>query len=102
MRKFMSKTIFWAPWSTVSQGTTVPGSLVSAVKSELYLTDPNGGVYTTLGSAERGWGPWTRVPGLRSVPGSPVTAVDTISSSERGRTALFTTDHNGEVHTTLG
>jgi Fibronectin type III domain len=42
----------WTPWSSVAQGSTVPGAPVTAFwnyngsQMALFLTDPNGGVYT--------------------------------------------------------
>jgi phospholipase C len=48
----------WAPWSSVSEGSAAPGSPVTAVEvSErpgrfaVFVADPNGGIYTTSGSA---------------------------------------------------
>ena len=42
----------WTPWSSVAQGSTLPGAPVTAFwnyngsQMALFLTDPNGGVYT--------------------------------------------------------
>jgi len=41
----------------------------------VFLTDPNGGVYTAAGNPDAGWGPWQYLPGSSAVPGSPVSVV---------------------------
>jgi hypothetical protein len=67
-------------------------------KFVLFLTHPDGSVYTTSGNAQDGWAPWSRVPESRAVPGSRVTAVSTLFFP--GRFALFVTDPGGQVRTT--
>jgi len=100
----------WAPWTSVSEGRTAPGSLVTVVtpfrvaprpdRFHLFVADPNGGIYTTSGNAEDGWAPWTSVSEGRTAPGSPVTAV--ASTRHLGRFALFVADPNGGIYTTSG
>jgi hypothetical protein len=50
----------WDPWSSVSEGSTPPGSPISAVEVSdvaggvaLFLADPNGGIYTASGRLAR-------------------------------------------------
>ncbi len=76
----------FGPWATVSQGSTTPGAPVTAVLDPntgvpitLFLTDPNGGIYTSSGNPQGGFGSWSYVnpasgPDFRAAPGSPVTA----------------------------
>src|SRR6266851_5802090 len=76
----------WGPWATVRQGSTTPGARVTAVLDPntgvpitLFLTDPNGGIYTSSGNPQGGFGSWSYVnpasgPDFRAAPGSPVTA----------------------------
>lgn len=94
----------WGPWTSVSEGRTVPGSLVTAVpragtplRFELFITDPNGGIYTVSGNPDTGWGPWSAVPNIVSAPGSPIGAVQLGS-----QVALFVTDSSGKVAWTIG
>ena len=47
----------WALWSSVSEGRSTPGAPITAVvtgqnRVALFLANPNGGIYTTSGSAE--------------------------------------------------
>ncbi len=86
----------------MSQGSSLPGSLITAVpfgqRFAVFLTDPNGGVYTTAGTPGAPFGPWTIIGDpFRAKPGSPVTAVPW-----GNRFALFITDKNGEVFSTTG
>lgn len=82
-----------------------PGSLVTAdwqVDSYVvYVTARSGpgglapnddsvGIFTTLGTPERGWQRWSRVPGINVLPASPITKVGPF---------LFVTDAKGEVFT---
>jgi hypothetical protein len=91
-------SLTWNDWTSVSDGATAPGALVTAVPwaddYALFISDPNGGIYAI--KARPGFG-WEAIPGLTSKPGAPVTAL----SSGTGFT-LFTTDANGEVFTTTG
>jgi hypothetical protein len=76
----------FGPWATVSQGSTTPGAPVTAVSDPntgvpitLFLTDPNGGIYTSSGNPQGGFGSWSYVnpaggTDFRAAPGSPVTA----------------------------
>jgi Fibronectin type III domain len=88
----------WAPWTSVSQGSTLPGAPVAAVPWEgsfaLFLSDPNGGIYGI--KAIPGFG-WEAVPGRLSKPGASITA---LASGEQF--TLFMADANGEVVTTTG
>jgi hypothetical protein len=89
------------PWTSVSEGRSTPGAPITAVvtgldRVALFVADPNGGVYTTSGSAGAGWGPWTSVSQGRSTPGAPITAVVTGPD----RVAVFLADPNGGVYTT--
>jgi hypothetical protein len=94
----------WAPWTSVSEGSTTPGAPVTALwmsqdRIALFLADRNGGVYTTSGSATaHDWVQWTTVRDGRTTPGAPVTGV----SIGAGRVALFLADPNGGVYTTSG
>ena len=83
------------------KGASTPGAPVSAVvtgedRVALFLADPNGGIYTTSGSAATGWEPWTSVSEGASTPGAPVSAVVT----GEDRVALFLADPNGGIYTT--
>jgi Phosphodiester glycosidase len=95
-------SLTWERWTTVSQGGAPPGSLVTAVpfgqRFAVFITDPNGGIYTTGGTPGTPFGPWALVGDpFRAKPGSPVTAVPW-----GDRFALFVTDKNGEIFTTAG
>ncbi len=89
------------PWTSVSEGSTTPGGMVTAVlwgkRIALFLADPNGGVYTTGGDPQGGFGPWARVSEGNTTPGGMVTAVPWGQ-----RIALFLADPNGGVYTTGG
>jgi hypothetical protein len=85
------QTGFPGGWTPAVPGITAPpGSPVTGGASEpiplLYVTDVNGGVYTTLGSAPN----WSSVgqPQGTAAPGSPV---------NDGGVALFVTSPQGEV-----
>lgn len=88
----------WQPWTSVSQGSTVPSANVTAIPWEgsfaLFLSDPNGGIYAI--KATPGYG-WEAVPGRSSKPGAPITALLT-----GNRFTLFIADSSGEVFTTSG
>ena len=93
----------WNQWTNVSEGATQPGAPISAVaqpggKFALLLADPNGGVYTCLGSQAAGWGAWSSVSEGHTVPGGPVTAV----ADGPGHMALFLADPGGGVYTCRG
>ena len=86
------------PWTSVSEGASVPGAPVAAVATgdgrvALFLADAGGGIFTTSGSAAAGWAPWTSVSEGASVPGAPVAAVATGD----GRVALFLADPGGGI-----
>jgi len=104
----------WKGWTPVSEGSTMPGAPITAVrpvlsngsranKITLFLADPNGGVYTNSGFGIN-WGPWTYISGLKTVPGTPITAVQgPLYGFPHGYgISLFLTDHNGQVYTTSG
>lgn len=68
-------------WSSVSEGHSATGGTVSVVsigsgQFQLFLADPNGGVYTAWGSAQTGWTGWTLIPGRSAAIGSTVTAIN--------------------------
>ena len=91
--------LIWQPWTPVSEGSSTPGAPVAAVPWEgsfaLFISDPNGGVYTI--KAVPGYG-WTPVDlGRRSKPGGQVTAVPW-----GNRFALFMTDPSGQTYMTAG
>jgi hypothetical protein len=88
---------------------SMPGSFIASVPYgqgfALFITDPNGGIYT-IGGDPQGFGRWSNVPGIRffsmgneppmnAKPGSPVTAV------RYGQgLALFVADSNGVIYAT--
>jgi len=93
----------WGPWSSVSEGSTKPGGVVTAVTAgagriALFLADPHGGVFTASGSPTAGWGPWSSVSQGSTVPGGMVTSV----AAGAGRIALFLADPGGGVFTASG
>jgi predicted MPP superfamily phosphohydrolase len=97
----------WDQWTSVSEGSTAPGASVTAVELSgqpgrfaVFVADPNGGIYTTSGSAQDGWAPWSSVSEGSTAPGSPVTAVEL--SGDPGRFAVFVADSGGGVYTTSG
>ena len=95
-------SLSWERWTTVSQGSAPPGSLVTAVpfgqSFAVFITDPNGGVYAKAGTPGSPCGGWGIVGDpFRAKPGSPVTAVPW-----GDRFALFVTDKNGGVFTIEG
>lgn len=107
---FGSASDGWAPWSTASEGSTMPGAPVTAVENvtpdgyvSLFLADPAGGVYTASG-IRNAWSIWTSVSEGRTIPGGPVTAVriETGNGTARTRFAVFVTDPGGGVYTTSG
>jgi hypothetical protein len=89
------------PWTSVSQGSAAPGSPVTALpygeRLAVFITDPNGGIYTTAGTADGGWGGWTTVAQGSAPPRSLVTAVP-----YGEQFALFITDPNGGIYTIGG
>jgi hypothetical protein len=95
----------FGPWASVSEGRTTPGGQITAVPNTgvgggpltLFITDPNGGIYTASGDPQAGFGPWSFVPGITTAPGSPVTAVGWYAGL-----SLFVTDINGGIFTTAG
>ena len=93
----------WGPWSSVSQGSTIPGAPITAVVAPdgtytLFLADPGGGVYTASGSPAGGWGPWSSVSQGSTIPGAPITAV----LAPDGIITLFAADRGGGVYTASG
>ena len=92
------------PWSSVAEGSTGPGGSVAAVlvnlnRIVLLVTDPDGGVFSTSGSAESGWGPWASVSEGRSVAGAPIASV--LMTGQDG-VSVFVTDPSGGIFTTSG
>src|SRR6185312_8624249 len=101
--------INWGPWTSVSQGSSVPGGRVTALVTSsvpgsqeitLFLADPNGGVYTNSGFGIN-WGPWTYISGLKTVPGTPITAVAYEDDHDQYvfHFVLLLADYKGEVYT---
>ena len=93
----------WAPWTSVSEGSTKPGARVTAIvtapnRIALFLADPEGGVYTTLGNPAQGWRPWTSVSEGSTTPGGYISAIATSAS----RIVLFLADPECGVYTTSG
>jgi hypothetical protein len=100
----------------VSEGRSTPGAPVSAVshdyaqptgqKFHLFITDPNGGIYTIIGDPQAGFELWQNVSPrdplscanfsqlFRAAPGSPVTVVQFFT--------LFVADMNGRIALTSG
>jgi hypothetical protein len=103
----------WDPWTSVSEGRTMPGAPVAAVKWEgeipsedsfaLFLADPAGGIYAI--KAEPGFG-WELVAGGSSTPGAHITAVSwykpPTGASGSARFLLFVADVEGRIYTTSG
>ena len=95
----------WSPWTIVRDPfRTTPGAPITAVpwgmggRFALFVTDPNGGVYTSGGDPfRRWWQPWTSVSEGRTTPGAPITVVPWGAGF-----ALFIADPNGGVYTTVG
>jgi len=91
-------SLYWQPWTSVSQGRTTPGAPVAAVPWEgsfaLFIADPNGWIYAI--KAVPGVG-WEFVPGRSTKPGAQITAV-----RSGNRFTLFIADANGEISTTSG
>src|SRR5262249_50192952 len=93
----------WDSWTTVSEGHCATGGTVSAVwigngQTQLFLADPNGGIYTAWGSAQTGWTGWTWLPGHYAAIGSTVTAVPLGG----GMIELFIGDAGCGVFTNVG
>jgi hypothetical protein len=91
----------WRPWTSVSEGSSTPGSPVSALSATpnriaVFLADPAGGVYTTLGNAADGWRPWTGVSEGSTTPGGTISAVVIAPK----RVALFLADSEGGIYAT--
>jgi hypothetical protein len=105
-------TILWGGWKSVSDGRAAPGTTVTAVgnnatfpRSEqvLFVTNPDGWVYTTTGSAEGDWGEWTPVSEGRAAPGTTVTVgADPLLGYSGPPYDLFITNPDGWVYTTSG
>ena len=97
-------TVSWDAWSSVAEGSSMPGAPVTAVglpdeRFALFIADPNGGIYTASGNADQGWGAgWSSVAQGSSMPGAPVTAVGLPDE----RFALFIADPNGGIYTASG
>src|SRR5580704_1299056 len=99
-------SINWTPWSFPAQGSTAPGSSITVLPASttgqyaLFISDPNGYIYTTAGNPQIGWGDWTWVAQGQAAPGSPVTAIPLANAVNEY--ALFIASPNGEVMTTAG
>jgi hypothetical protein len=92
--------IIWDSWTGVSEGSTLPGAPVAAVRWEesfaLFLADPNGGIYTIKAEPGFGWTPLALATG-KAKPGGQITAL-----ASRGGFTLFMADSTGEVVETHG
>jgi hypothetical protein len=90
--------VTWKAWSSVSEGSSMPGAPVAAVpwgqSFALFIADPGGGVYAI--KAEPGFG-WELVSGRSTKPGAQVTAVPW-----NNRFQLFMADVNGQIYKTSG
>jgi len=84
--------------ATASSGAPITAVVTVADRVTLFAADPNGGVYTTSGSARAGWAPWSSVSEGSTISGAPITAVVTGPD----RVTLFLADPNGGVYTTSG
>jgi len=99
-------SINWTPWSFPAQGSTAPGSSITVLPTStagqfaLFISDPNGYIYTASGNSQVGWGEWTWVAQGQAAPGSPVTAVPLANAVNEY--ALFIASPTGEVMTTAG
>jgi hypothetical protein len=99
-------SINWTPWSFPAQGGTAPGSSITVLPTStagqyaLFISDPNGYIYTAAGNSQIGWGDWTWVAQGQAAPGSPVTAVPLANAVNEY--ALFIASPTGEVMTTAG
>jgi hypothetical protein len=97
---FPPPPLIWAPWTTAAQGSTPPGSPVTAVpiataphQFALFIADPGGYIYTASGNAQVGWGEWSWVAQGQAAPGAPVAALPWGQSF-----ALFISDPNGGIY----
>ncbi|MFD0597160.1 S8 family serine peptidase [Catellatospora coxensis] len=93
----------WGSWSTVSQGSTLPGAPVTALVTgsdqvRLFLANPDGEVFTVSGSPAGGWGPWSSLQGS-TLPGAPITAVTTGPDEV---VTVFLADREGTVYAGTG
>jgi hypothetical protein len=96
----------WRAWTSVAEGSTTPGQLITAapINAELdqyalFTTDPNGYTYWIAGDAKASWGDWTWIAEGQASPNSPITALPIAGTNQF---ILFTTSLNGEVITTTG
>ena len=96
----------WTPWSFPAQGATAPGSSITVLPTStagqytLFISDPNGYIYTAAGNPQVGWGEWSWVAQGQAAPKSPVTAVPLANAVNEY--ALFIASPTGEVMTTAG
>jgi hypothetical protein len=99
-------SINWTPWSFPAQGGTAPGSSITVLPTStagqyaLFISDPNGYIYTAAGNTQVGWGEWSWVAQGQAAPKSPVTAVPLANAVNEY--ALFIASPTGEVMTTAG
>jgi hypothetical protein len=88
----------WHPWSSVSQGSSMPGAPIAAIPWEdsfaVFISDPSGGIYAIKSTPGYGW---EIVPGRSTTPGALITAL--LSGN---LFTLFMADVNGEIFTTSG
>jgi hypothetical protein len=98
----------WTGWHSVSEGSTMPGAPITAVKEinqprhlVLFVADRAGGVYTASGNPSDGWTGWTSVSedNVITTPGASITAVPWTYGEVPNNMALFAADANGEVRT---
>jgi hypothetical protein len=83
-----------------AEGRSTPGAAVTALPwgndLVLFISDPSGGIYTTLWNPQTKVGDWTSVAEGRSTPGAPVTALPWGNDL-----VLFISDPSGGIYTTL-
>jgi len=92
-------------WKTVNQGSTKAGAPITAVpigggNIQLFLADPNGGIYSDQGSGYGPWHSWHPIvsPIAETAPGGHITA----GFFGQNKISLFATNPAGEPHTTRG
>jgi hypothetical protein len=95
----------WTAWSSVAQGSTAPGQLITAIplagaagEYALFTTDPNGYTYWIAGNVH-GWGDWNWIAEGQAAPKTPVTAVY-LPLSEGSQLELFVTKTDGQIYMT--
>src|SRR4051794_6968875 len=72
--------VSWHDWFNVSGGQAALASPIAAIARnpdhpDLFVTGPDGGIYSTWWDAASGWASWFNVSGGRAALGSPIPAV---------------------------